>query len=115
LTDREANHRHPYAERAGEAFWNTAVAGRSPGDVGPWCRRKFDTSGMKIATAGSCFAQHIGRALRRAGRPAIDLEPPPRGLAPENWARFGYGVYSARYGNVYTSRQLLQLLQRATG
>lgn len=26
-----------------------------------------------------------------------------------------YGLYSARYGNVYTSRQLLQLVQRATG
>ncbi|GLQ37816.1 hypothetical protein GCM10007908_14360 [Rhizobium albus] len=29
--------------------------------------------------------------------------------------RFGYGRYSASYGNIYTSRQLLQLLQRATG
>ena len=28
---------------------------------------------------------------------------------------FGYGLFSARYGNVYTTRQLLQLLQRATG
>src|SRR5262249_542064 len=26
---------------------------------------------------------------------------------------FGYGVYSARYGNVYTSRQFVQLFRRA--
>lgn len=29
--------------------------------------------------------------------------------------RFGYGLFTARYGNIYTSRQLLQLFQRAYG
>jgi hypothetical protein len=29
--------------------------------------------------------------------------------------RLGYGVFSARYGNIYTVRQLLQLLQEAFG
>ena len=32
-----------------------------------------------IATAGSCFAQHVGRALRGAGMQVQDAEPRPRG------------------------------------
>ena len=30
-------------------------------------------------------------------------------------ARYGYGVFSARYGNIYTTRQLRQLAERALG
>jgi hypothetical protein len=37
-------------------------------------------------------------------------------LLPENLARqFNYGTFSARYGNLYTPRQLLQLFERAYG
>ena len=35
--------------------------------------------------------------------------------AREDHARFGYGIYSARYGNIYTTRQLLQLTREALG
>ena len=28
---------------------------------------------------------------------------------------YNYGIYTARYGNLYTARQLLQLFQRAYG
>ena len=34
---------------------------------------------------------------------------------PELAEAFGYGVFSARFGNLYTSRQLLQLLHRSYG
>jgi hypothetical protein len=36
-------------------------------------------------------------------------------LSPGIRQRFNYGQFSARYGNVYTPRQLLQLFQRALG
>ena len=37
-------------------------------------------------------------------------------MLPENQhADFGFGIYSARYGNVYSIRQLLQLVKRASG
>ncbi len=39
----------------------------------------------------------------------------PRLFSQERATEWGFGVYSARYGNVYTTRQLLQLLLRATG
>jgi len=45
----------------------------------------------------------------------MDLEPPPSGLAPADCARFGYSIFSARYGNIYSVRQLLQLAQEAFG
>ena len=34
---------------------------------------------------------------------------------PELAAEYGYGVYTARTGNIYTSRQLVQLFDRAYG
>ncbi|MCA9541051.1 MAG: GSCFA domain-containing protein [Myxococcales bacterium] len=69
----------------------------------------------RIATAGSCFAQRLGRALRERGLALFDVEPPPAALPPEQHAAFGYGLYTARYGNLYTTRQLLQLAEQAFG
>jgi len=43
------------------------------------------------------------------------MEPAPTGLDAESAAEFGFGLYSARYGNIYTSRQLLQLFREADG
>ena len=45
----------------------------------------------------------------------MDVEPPPSGLPAALHGRFGYSLYSARYGNIYTTRQLLQLAQEALG
>lgn len=67
----------------------------------------------KIATAGSCFAQHIGRYMKGSGAEYLDLEPRPIFLSDKDAKRFGYEVYSCRYGNIYTVRQLLQLIQES--
>lgn len=66
-------------------------------------------------TVGSCFARHVGSALKEAGFNVIDAEPAPGGMTPEVAARFGYGVFSARYGNVYTLRQFRQLIEEVAG
>lgn len=65
-----------------------------------------------IATAGSCFAQHISRTLLESGFNYSVYETfDSRGVASyEN-----YGVFSARFGNAYTVRQLVQLFDRAYG
>jgi hypothetical protein len=114
MSEGSERNRHPYAGMEGRAFWRSSV-GQDANVIGDWYRPKFSISGMRYATAGSCFAQHITRALKNSGWPFVDAEPAPPGLSKENWTRFGYGLYSARYGNVYTSRQLLQLIKRATG
>ena len=61
----------------------------------------------QIATAGSCFAQHIARTLSAGGYGYLVTEPGD--------VEDGYGVYPARFGNIYTVRQLRQLFQRAYG
>lgn len=104
---------HPYVGLDRRSHWGRAVDGVPPSRISSWYRKKFDISQMRVATAGSCFAQHIGRRLKDAGFRYLDAEPPPRMMTPDAQSDFGFGMYSARYGNIYTSRQLLQLAQRA--
>lgn len=107
---------HPYKSLDPRAFWRTAVAEKSPFDITDLYRRKFPiTPRDKVSTAGSCFAQHIGRRLKASGFRYVDLEPGPALLPADKRADFGYGIFSARYGNIYTTRQLLQLFLRAFG
>ena len=106
---------HPYHDQPDRAFWHRAIGTRTPEAITDWYRPKFSLQDKAVATAGSCFAQHIGRRLRDGGFDYLDLEPAPMALPLAEQAEWGYGLYSARYGNVYTSRQLLQLLDRATG
>ena len=68
-----------------------------------------------FATAGSCFAQHIGRYLARQDCGYLDMEPPPSFLNEKAATSNGFGIYSCRYGNVYTTRQLRQLMEEAFG
>ena len=68
-------------------------------------------AGASIATAGSCFAQHIGRYVRQSDLRFVDVEPAPNGLSDETAKTYGFNVFSARYGNIYTARQLRQLLE----
>ncbi len=107
----------PYAGLPPRAFWRTGVveAPYPPPDIfrPRWGLDRKD----RIVTAGSCFAQHVGRALRLAGFEVVDTEPvssDPRNLG-DRAAEYGYGLYSARYGNIYTVRQLRQLLAEAQG
>jgi len=107
--------KHPYKIQPGKAFWNKTVSNHYPLDIGQWYEQKFPISDRLIATAGSCFAQHIGKQLREKGFNYVDVEPAPPLLKPEHHLEYGYGMYSARYGNIYSSRQLLQLIQRVKG
>jgi hypothetical protein len=108
--------RSPYADLPPKAFWRNGVAA-APGPVAQdlYTRKWPLRRSTRIATAGSCFAQHIGRHLRSRGFTILDVEPAPMYLPAERRAEFGYGIYSARYGNVYTVRQMLQLAQEALG
>jgi len=107
---------HPYAALPARAFWRTAVSEVNALDLTDLYRPRFGVDRTtRIATAGSCFAQHIGRKVREHGFTFVNAEPAPRLLPRSQRAAFGYGVYSARYGNIYTPRQLLQLFLRADG
>jgi hypothetical protein len=106
---------HPYQTLPSHCFWPNTVAGPLE-NVDPVVRAKFKIAPHdKVATAGSCFARHIGQHLESSGFHHLITESAPPGVAPADAARLGYGVFTARYGDIYTSRQLLQLLLRAYG
>lgn len=102
---------HPYSDLPASAFWRAAVAETPAAQVTDIYRAKFVlTADMAIATAGSCFAQHVGRTLRRAGLTVLDAEPAPAALPADMSCSYGFNLYSGRYGNIYTVRQMVQLL-----
>ncbi len=95
---------YPYAGLPGHQNWRSAVSAIED-------RRMIDPQGpvkfrlersARVASGGSCFAQRLADGMREFGLDYVVLEP-------------GGEPYSARYGNIYTSRQLVQLIERALG
>lgn len=106
----------PYDDLPECSRWSRAVARRAPDRYADIYRKKFEISKEdRIVTAGSCFAQHIARRLAASGFAYMDYEPAPTGFPDALRGSFNFGVYSARYCNIYTVRQLLQLFERAYG
>ncbi len=106
----------PYDNLSERNYWKPAVADRYPLGIKDLYTGKFTIGpNDKVATCGSCFAQHIGKRLKKEGFSFIDVEPAPDTLPRSEWANNGFGIFSARYGNVYTARQLLQLFDQAYG
>lgn len=108
---------NPYSKLPSRAFWRAAISDVHYADLSQLWEPLPLTRQDRIATAGSCFAQHIGNNLARRGAAFMDLEPPPHALfaSVADARRFGYRVYSCRYGNIYTARQLVQLFDEAFG
>jgi PAS domain-containing protein len=69
----------------------------------------------RVATAGSCFAQEIAHRLQTSGYTYYLAEKPPQGMSAEEALRRNYSMYSCRYGNLYTTAQLRQLIERVYG
>lgn len=113
----------PYKALDERSFWRSGV--REPmgrvsargqwsledsliGPVGSPIRISPDTA---IGSAGSCFAAYISKYLKSSGYNYVDLEAPKFPLPKDLWARFGFGLFSARYGNIYTAKQFAQLVR----
>lgn len=107
---------HPYTKLPTRAHWRRSISRVPYHEVDPVGTPRFVISPKdKVATAGSCFAQHIARRLHDSGFHYFVAEQ-AHPMFPQHLAReFTYGVFSARYGNIYTARQLLQLFDRAYG
>jgi hypothetical protein len=107
---------HPYEGLEDKYFWATAVAKRNMFDIADLWTPKFKIGKQdKIVTFGSCFAQHIGRALESRDFNWMVTERAPFGFGPENAKKFNYGVFSARTGNIYTVSLLRQWVCWAVG
>lgn len=107
---------NPYLKLKRHQLWRRAVEAPQVQEVDPVVASGLHlTPSSKVATAGSCFAQHISRTLSANGFSYYVAEKGDEAASPEEQLRLNFGVYSARYGNIYTSRQLLQLFDRAYG
>lgn len=107
---------HPYEGMPSQAFWRKSVSAQAWAQLDFKPNTKFKlTPSLKIATAGSCFAQHMAKRLDSFGLSHWVVEQAPAGVTPERARELQYGVFSARYANVYTVRQLRQLVEFAFG
>ncbi len=105
---------NPYRNLGPAHWWSEAVAKPEPHEIDPVQKASFKIGeNDRVATAGSCFAQHISKRLQNVGFNYLITETaPPECPDP---AAADYGVFTARFGNIQTVRQLLQLAQRAYG
>jgi hypothetical protein len=105
---------HPYSEAPDRSFWSRSVARNwIPGELLPATSMLLRASD-NVASAGSCFAANIVPYLEQAGYSYVRTEP-PHPLFREIKEPLGYDNFSASYGNIYTARQLLQLIRRCRG
>lgn len=101
---------HPYRELASTAYWRGSVSrGEVPVGINP---RGVFLPTDRVVSAGSCFASNLVPWLDMAGIEYVRTEQPHPAFAhlPEN---LGYRDFSAAYGNMYSVRQFVQLIQRA--
>jgi hypothetical protein len=106
---------HPYESLDEKFFWSSAIAKLNMFDICDLWDPKFRIGkAMRVVTYGSCFAQHIGKALMTRGFNWFISESAPQALSAENGLKFNYGVFSSRTGNIYTVSLLKQWVQWAT-
>jgi hypothetical protein len=107
---------HPYSELPDRHYWRKFVSDSPWRDLGLNDQPKFSLAPTdKLATAGSCFAQHISRFMARVGLAPYIAEPAHSLLHLFGGETESYSLFSARYGNIYTIRQYLELFRQAFG
>ena len=107
---------HPYKDLPDKNFWKKTVAETDWSQIFLAEKGKFNITRQDvISTAGSCFAQRISNVLQSSGFNCGNFEAPHPLMAEQESRDLGYGLFSARYGNIYTIRQLRQLIEEAFG
>lgn len=112
---------HPYTGLPDYQFWKRSFGQGFIGGLDPVSSTRFTIErDTKIVAAGSCFAQHLARHIQKRGFNFLQTEKAHPIFASRGWddahaGTFNYESFSARYGNVYTARQLRQLIDRAYG
>jgi hypothetical protein len=113
---------HPYIGLKDYQMWKKSFGPNAIGGLDPVSSARFIiTPETKIVAAGSCFAQHLARHIKKRGFNFVEEEKShPIFWTSSKWPEsqpgaFNYGNFSARYGNIYTARQLRQLIERAYG
>jgi GSCFA family len=104
--------KHPYIANPSHTFWDKAVSSSPVGQIDPAIGLASFKLGPSdaVMTMGSCFAQHVSKRLSKSGLNYLITEK--NSSLNDRTSNDGFGVFTARYGNVYTILQALQLLDR---
>lgn len=104
---------NPYLNLEEYQFWKKAMSQIIPGSLDPVTEKKFIRSDEKIVTMGSCFAQHLSNIVKKNNYNYYISEKSPENLSADEAKKKNFEIFSARYGNIYTVRQALQLFDRS--
>lgn len=108
--------KHPYVNLPDRQFWKRDPGIADGAQLDPVSNVPFTIAPQdRIVTAGSCFAQHVARFMSNSGFNHHITETAHPVISQGVARSFNYGMFAARYGNIYTARQLRQLLERAYG
>ncbi len=106
----------PYFDLPDTSRWDRSMASRPTIEINPHISSCLKiTSATRVGSGGSCFAQNISAGLRTRGYQYFVTEAAPPFMSEETAKENNYGIFSARYGNLYTPLQWLQLMQRTIG
>jgi hypothetical protein len=108
--------KHPYLNIKSYQRWGATYKSFDYSEINFHVSPKFQlTKNLKISTAGSCFAQHISQHLSKLGIKTYKAELPPTFLKSDHAELATFDIYSARYGNIYTTKQLRDLIDQSIG
>jgi hypothetical protein len=118
MAEAQADGAFPYDQVAPGQVWSQASSPASGDNLPAWPglgleKSAWITPQTRIVSVGSCFAHAIAHYLQTQGYHYLVTEPGPPWLSAEQLKAFQYGLYSARYGHIYTALQLQQLIFRA--
>jgi hypothetical protein len=106
----------PYFDLPDSSRWDRTMAGRPLLEINPHTSSPLKISPTtRVGSGGSCFAQNITTAMRNRGYNYFVTEVAPPFFSGDDAVKNNYGIFSARYGNLYTPLQWLQLIQRSVG
>ena len=108
---------HPYENLEDHHFWKTGVVTKATNELNSIVPSNIKTlfESKRIVSAGSCFAENIARELKKRKLNYLDYEQCIREDQSDPDEKFGYNRFSARYGNIYTTIQLKELLEESLG
>lgn len=103
---------NPYKVQPDKAFWSRSVSNNFYSNLLLDDSSELFKLKDKVTSAGSCFASNLIPYIEGAGLTYLRTEQLPH-IFSSLGENLGYANFSAAYGNIYTTRQLLQLYLRS--
>lgn len=106
---------HPYRHLPDKSFWSRSVSEEFRAVAVVSSDGAILREGDRVVSVGSCFAANLVPYLEAAGFEYIRKEMTEAVFDELGGEALSYSKFSAACGNIYTTRQLLQLWERSLG